>query len=141
MGTYASSVGPADLFTLTFEAEDAVTVGALVVLGTAQTQVKNCATANSKAVIGVAVKQGMTSIADGNNVPVRILGAAEVIAADGNIAAGDYVRADNTTPTRVTTISSGGEQQNIVGRALTASNAAGDRIVILLQNQPGSTVS
>jgi hypothetical protein len=141
MGTFAKSIGPTDLFTVTFVAEGAITENALVIPGTSQHQVKVCATANAKNVLGTCVKTG--GCADGDNCPVRLQGLATVIADDGNIFNGAFLYAGPTTKTRVRAVASGVPTAdfNIVGRALAASNAAGDSIVMEILKVPSSTFS
>lgn len=137
MGTFDKSVGPNDLFTLAFIAEAAVAQFDLVKLGTSQWKVTPETASNSKDGIGVAQR----AVAAGAVVPVRMLGTSLVVADDGNIAAGDYVKSGTTTKTRVISVATATANQNIQGRALQASNAAGDQIVIELVRIPGATVS
>lgn len=138
MGTFAKAQGPIDLFTVTFEAGSTITDLQVLELGTNQFEVVPCANNNSKNVIGVCQKSS-TSVLAGNPVPVRVHGITKVIAADGNIAAGDFLKATNTA--KVTTITAAATQQNIIGRALQASQAAGDEITMLLLTVPGAQVS
>lgn len=142
MGTFAKAQGPIDLFTVTFEAGAATIAENMIVeLGSNQFEVVKCANSNSKNVLGVSTKTGVSTIATGNPVPVRMLGIATVIADDGSIAAGDFLKSGTTTKDRVTSITAATSQQHIIGRALQASNAAGDSITMFLMNIPGAIVS
>jgi len=136
MGTFDQSVGPFDLATVTFQAEADIAQFDLVQFGTAQWQVLPCASHNSKLVVGVAQR----AVSAGDNCPVRIIGASKVIAEDGNIAAGDVLVSGVTANNKVIKATAN-TNQNGVGIAWQASNAAGDEIVMLIQRLPGVTVS
>jgi hypothetical protein len=139
MGTFASSPpgwNQADQTVLTFEAGEAVTQRDLVEFGTTQGTVIACATANDAGALGFVLENA----ASGSAVRIALCGgggAAEAVAEDGSVSVGNLLKAGTTTNDRViSAATTGTTAQQIVGRALTQSQTAGDVILVALTSEP-----
>ncbi|MEM0022888.1 MAG: DUF2190 family protein [Archaeoglobaceae archaeon] len=108
-------------------ASAAVTAGNVVELTGAETVAPTSST-GSTAVIGVAVNNA----AQGGLVTVVTKGVVEVTAA-GAISVGALVQSAANGRVASLTLSAVGDVAKIVGKALTAASAAGDKIKILLR--------
>lgn len=120
-------VEPVTGIDLTFTAEGDITEGAVVVKGTADTQVKLPASAGAGAIVGVALADAESE----DEVVVRVSGLASVVTTAAAVTTGAFVTIAAAAGTVVAgTQPTGTDVVNVVGRAVSGVDSEGGTITI-----------